>query len=52
MMHSDTVQSDAEARELLTDAIREMDEYYQQRGIFQDRFGFGEKPAVVVVDFA
>ncbi len=51
-MHANAVQSDAEARELLADAIREMDEYYQQRGIFQDRFGFGEKPAVVVVDFA
>jgi nicotinamidase-related amidase len=29
-----------------------VDAYYRERGIFQDRFGFGEKPAVVVVDFA
>ena len=45
-------QSDAEARELLADAIRTTDEYYRQRGLFQDRFGFGRKPALVVIDFA
>ncbi len=33
-------------------AMRSVDAYYKQRGIFQDRFGFGERPAVVVVDFA
>ena len=29
-----------------------MDADYRERGIFQDRFGFGLSPAVVVVDFA
>jgi nicotinamidase-related amidase len=29
-----------------------VDAYYKQRGIFQDRFGFGTTPAIVVVDFA
>ena len=33
-------------------AMASVDAYYRERGIFQDRFGFGEKPAVVVVDFA
>jgi len=33
-------------------AMRAVDDYYKQRGIFQDRFGFGKRPAVVVVDFA
>src|SRR5262245_59314492 len=32
--------------------MRAVDAYYKQRGIFQDRFGFGKQPAVVVVDFA
>ncbi len=45
-------QSDAEAHELLADAIRVTDEYYKERGLFQDRFGFGNTPALVVVDFA
>jgi nicotinamidase-related amidase len=44
--------SDNQAREMLGDAIRAMDSYYRERGIFQDRFGFGEHPAIVVVDFA
>jgi nicotinamidase-related amidase len=44
--------SDDQARKLLGEAIGLMDGYYRQRGIFQDRFGFGERPAVVVVDFA
>jgi N-carbamoylsarcosine amidase len=44
--------SDEEARGLLQDAIRSVEEYYRERGIFQDRFGFGQVPAVVVVDFA
>ncbi len=26
--------------------------YYKERGIFQDRLGFGKRPAIVVVDFA
>jgi nicotinamidase-related amidase len=33
-------------------AMRSVDAYYKERGIFQDRFGFGHKPAIVVVDFA
>ena len=44
--------SDDEARMMLTDAIRSVEDYYKRRGIFQDRFGFGAKPAIVVVDFA
>src|SRR5262245_64257700 len=44
--------TDDQAAEMLRSAIRAMDEDYQQRGIFQQRFGFGERPAVVVVDFA
>ena len=45
-------QSDAEAHELLASAMRTTDEYYKERGLFQDRFGFGRQPALVVVDFA
>ena len=44
--------SDEEARLLLRDAIRSVEEDYRGRGIFQDRFGFGRSPALVVVDFA
>ncbi|MFN0054490.1 MAG: isochorismatase family protein [Planctomycetales bacterium] len=33
-------------------AMRSVDAYYKDRGIFQDRFGFGQKAAIVVVDFA
>ncbi|MEO1999479.1 MAG: hypothetical protein ABGZ17_29890, partial [Planctomycetaceae bacterium] len=44
--------TDLEARQLLSEAMRSVDAYYRERGIFQDRFGFGEGPASVVVDFA
>jgi hypothetical protein len=44
--------SDEDARLLLGDAIRSVEEDYLARGIFQDRFGFGRVPALVVVDFA
>jgi nicotinamidase-related amidase len=44
--------SDAEARLLLQEAFRAVDADYRERGIFQDRFGFGHTPAIVVVDFA
>ena len=44
--------SDEEARRLLQDAFRSVEEDYRARGIFQDRFGFGRSPALVVVDFA
>ena len=33
-------------------AMRSIDACYKERGLFQERFGFGQKPAVVVVDFA
>jgi maleamate amidohydrolase len=33
-------------------AMAEVDNYYKERGIFQDRFGFGGKPALVVIDMA
>ena len=36
----------------LSAAMRAVDEYYRERGIFQDRFGFGESPALVVIDMA
>jgi nicotinamidase-related amidase len=44
--------SDEEARLLLRDAFRSVEEDYRARAIFQDRFGFGRAPALVVVDFA
>jgi len=46
------INSDEEAQQLLTEALQSIDAYYKQRGIFQDRFGFGRTPAIVVVDFA
>jgi maleamate amidohydrolase len=33
-------------------AMAAVDAYYRERGIFQDRFGFGESPALVVIDMA
>src|SRR5262245_22920196 len=44
--------SDEATRLLLRDAVRSVEEDYRVRGIFQDRFGFGRSPALVVVDFA
>jgi nicotinamidase-related amidase len=44
--------SDEEARHVLKDAFRVVEEDYRARGIFQERFGFGRSPALVVVDFA
>ena len=44
--------ADQEAECQLEAAMRSVDAYYRERGIFQDRFGFGERPAIVVVDFA
>ena len=44
--------SDDEARLLLRDAIRSVEEDYRTRGIFRDRFGLSHVPALVVVDFA
>jgi nicotinamidase-related amidase len=36
----------------LSVATGEVDAYYKERGIFQDRFGFGKMPALVVIDMA
>jgi nicotinamidase-related amidase len=33
-------------------AMAAVDAYYKQRGIFQGRFGFGQAPALVVIDMA
>ncbi|MBI2191014.1 MAG: isochorismatase family protein [Planctomycetes bacterium] len=33
-------------------SMRSVDDYYKSRGLFQERFGFGCKPAIVVIDFA
>ncbi|HJN08133.1 MAG: isochorismatase family protein [Pirellulaceae bacterium] len=44
--------NDQEAELQLEVAMQTIDDYYKERGIFQDRFGFGEQPAIVVVDFA
>src|SRR5947199_10682232 len=33
-------------------AMAAVDDYYRERGIFQGRFGFGERPALVVIDMA
>jgi len=44
--------TDKDAERLLVEALDSIDAYYKERGIFQERFGFGERPAIVVVDFA
>ena len=44
--------TDEQAQELMSDAIGQMNQYYVDRGIFQGKFGYGTRPAVVVVDFA
>src|SRR5438093_2548529 len=36
----------------LRSAMAEVDAYYKERGIFQDRFGFGVSPALIVIDMA
>jgi maleamate amidohydrolase len=33
-------------------AMAAVDAYYRERGIFQGRFGFGESPALIVIDMA
>src|SRR5438105_7293219 len=33
-------------------AMADVEAYYKERGIFQDRFGFGPRPALVVIDMA
>lgn len=44
--------TDQDAQRALAEALESIDQYYQERGIFQDAFGFGDTPAIVVVDFA
>jgi hypothetical protein len=36
----------------LRSAMAEVDAYYKERGIFQDKFGFGTSPAMIVIDMA
>ena len=36
----------------LRQAMAAVDAYYKERGIFQGRFGFGRRPALVVIDMA
>jgi nicotinamidase-related amidase len=38
--------------EELQAAMAAVDAYYKERGIFQDRFGFGVSPALIVIDMA
>ena len=33
-------------------AMAAADAYYKERGIFQARFGFGTRPALIVIDMA
>src|SRR4051812_49386093 len=33
-------------------AMAEVDAYYKERGIFQAKFGFGARPALIVIDMA
>ncbi len=40
------------AMEGLRAAMQAVDAYYKERGIFQGRFGFGQSPALVVIDMA
>ena len=47
-----TTNPDEVATEQLQQAMQTIESYYQSRGIFADRFGFGERPAILVVDFA
>ena len=36
----------------LRSMLAEMEAFYKERGIFQERFGFGMRPALVVIDMA
>jgi nicotinamidase-related amidase len=38
--------------ESLRTAMKAVDDYYKERGIFQGRFGFGKSPALVVIDMS
>ncbi len=41
-----------DALEGLRAAMAAVDAYYRERGIFQGRFGFGRRPALIVIDMA
>ncbi len=43
---------DLDALTALRRAMAEVNSYYQARGIFQGRFGFGASPALIVIDMA
>lgn len=36
----------------LHSAMAEVEAYYKERGIFQDKFGFGASPALIIIDMA
>lgn len=40
------------ALEQLRQAMAQVDAFYKERGIFQGKFGFGERPALIVIDMA
>src|SRR4051794_11320979 len=40
------------ALDQLRAAMATVDAYYKERGIFQGKFGFGRRPALVVIDMA
>ncbi|MFP6762692.1 MAG: isochorismatase family protein [Planctomycetaceae bacterium] len=44
--------TDQSAEQSLAAAMQSIDTFYRERGIFQQEFGFGKRPAIVVVDFA
>jgi nicotinamidase-related amidase len=44
--------NDVNPMEGLRAAMAAVDAYYKERGIFQGRFGFGQSPALVVIDMA
>jgi len=46
------VEGEAELLGKLRDVMAAVAGFYKERGIFQGRFGFGERPALVVIDMA
>ena len=44
--------SEAELLGKLREVMAAVDAFYKERGIFQGRFGFGRRPALVVIDMA
>ena len=44
--------TDQAAEQSLAAVMQSVDAFYRERGIFQKEFGFGRRPAIVVVDFA